>query len=201
MKSALLILALFCLLAPPSFAEMKYYPDPVYQKLGDDDSSPMDEMFNLAQQGDVRAQFIMGDLYSKGKGGVAKDIKEARRWFEESAVYGYAHSFIRLAALARRENRPVEAWQWYTLAIDAFDYGDGQKYAITARRDLAESARLTPEEMARARKAVRAWKEARDDRLRQEQAEQREKEKREKEEMEKWQAAVSVQEEKTNEQN
>lgn len=149
----------------PAFANLKYYPDPVYQKFNSEDSSPMEDMVTLAQSGDVRAQFILGDLYSKGKGGVAKDITEARRWFEESAIHGYNSSFIRLAALAKRANKPLEAWQWYSLAIQGFDSGDERRYAIQARRDLVEKAGLSQDDIRLARKSMSDWEDMRDKKL------------------------------------
>ncbi|MBI3441300.1 MAG: sel1 repeat family protein [Proteobacteria bacterium] len=159
------MILLSCLGTTAAQAHLKYYPDPVYQKLNDDDSSPMTDMIDLAAQGDVRAQFIMGDLYSKGKGGVAKDLTAARHWFEESGIHGYGHSFIRLAALAKHDNRPKEAWQWYSLAIKTFDYGDERKYAIQARHDLVENATLSEEDIREARKSMSAWEDMRDQHL------------------------------------
>ncbi len=143
-------------------AEIQYQPDPIYQKLHDDDQTPMEDMLAFARRGDVRAQFILGDLYSKGKGGMKKDLKESRRWFEESASHGYGHSFIRLAALAKRDNNPTLAWQWYTLAIEFLDDADKRRFAVNARRDLD----LAPENIAAARQSMKEWENARDDRLR-----------------------------------
>jgi TPR repeat protein len=151
----------------PASAHLKYYSDPAYRKLNEDDHHPMDEMIDLAKQGDVRAQFILGDMYQKGKGGLVQDAREARRWFGESAVHGYSQSFIRLAALSKHAGKPVEAWQWYTLAIENLD-DDTQQYAIKARNDLTESAQLTREEMDHARDSIKAWKEARREQLRNE---------------------------------
>lgn len=161
------VLCAALLMAVPvsAHANIKYYPDPVYQKFGPDDTSPMADMVDMASQGDVRAQFIMGDLYSKGKGGVAKDPAEARHWFEESGRHGYAYSFLRLAAMAKRENKPLEAWQWYSLAIKAFDDGDERKFAITARHDVAESAKLSLEDLRQARKSMSDWEDDSNKRL------------------------------------
>lgn len=177
-------LIIFLLLASiPAQADLKYYPDPVYKKLNAEDHHPMDDMLDLAKQGDVRAQFILGDMYAKGKGGLPRDFTEAKRWFEESAMHGYGQSFIRLAALAKREKNPIEAWQWYTLAIDALE-GDFRKVAIDARRELTEQAELSDEHIKEARQAIRDWKDMQGDRLRAERDAAREKEKQEKERQE-----------------
>ncbi len=168
----LMCLAMAAGTATAAQAELKYYPDPAYHKLNSDDPHPMDEMIDLAKQGDARAQFILGDMYEKGKGGLEKDMKESRHWFEESAVHGYSHSFIRLAALAKHEDNPVEAWQWYTLAINSFDSGDAQQFVIKARHDLVETAELSRDDIWEARKAVDAWEDSRDKQLRMEKEQQ-----------------------------
>jgi TPR repeat protein len=151
---------------------IKYYPDPVYQKLNSGDSHPMDEMLDLAKAGDVRAQFILGDLYSKGKGGLPRDVKESRRWFEASALHGYNHSFIRLAALAKHTSNPIEAYQWYTLAIERTN-GDEKAYAREARKGLVTDKKLTPEDINKAEKLMDTWKDTQDALRRREQAEQK----------------------------
>ncbi|TNE30944.1 MAG: hypothetical protein EP349_04615, partial [Alphaproteobacteria bacterium] len=86
----LLIAALLCLPAQAFAADKTYkkptkipvYPDPVYKPLYEDAEHPLAVLIAMADEdGDARAQFILGDLYSKGKGGFAKDLKEAARWF------------------------------------------------------------------------------------------------------------------------
>jgi TPR repeat protein len=159
--------ALICAAAPAQ-ADLKYYPDPVHRKLSDDDPPAMSDMTELALEGDTRAMFILGDMYEKGKGGLPKDLKESRKWFEESGMHGYGHSFIRLAAMAKLEKKPIEAWQWYTLAIRHLDNDDTQNYAIQARKALEEKFQLTSEDIAAARDAQDAWEDARDQHLRDE---------------------------------
>jgi TPR repeat protein len=174
------------LLAPASArADLKYFPDPAYKRLNADDPPPMSEMIDLANQGDTRAMFILGDMSEKGKGGLEKDVKQARSWFEESAMHGYSQSFIRLAAMAKHDKNPKEAWQWYTLAISGFDDGDAQDYAIRARKELVEKAKLAPDDIDAARKAMNDWKDARDKHLRDEKDAAAEKERQQKEQAEK----------------
>lgn len=151
-----LIAAVSFAAAPVAAAGIKYYEDPVYQKLAPDDHLPMEDMMMLAEDGDVRAQYIMGDLYSKGKGGFAKNLRKAREWFETSARNGYAFSFIRLAALAKRQRNPADAYQWYTLAMKHCK-GEDRAWAQKARDQLIADARLTPEEIDGARKAANTW--------------------------------------------
>lgn len=179
------ILLVLLFFSTAAVADIPYYPDPVYKKFGDADHSPIEDMVDFAKQGDVRAQFILGDLYSKGKGGMPKDLKEARHWFGESAIHGYAHSFLRLAALAKHDNNPLEAWQWYTLAIDALE-DDRRRFAVEARKELVDAAKLDSKNIAAARGAMKDWEDARDDRLRAEKKLAREKAQLEKEQVKKF---------------
>ncbi len=165
MASAAVVAVLFAV-AVPAQAGLTYYPDPVYKKLAPDDHSPMDDILNMAKQGDARAQFMIADLYSKGKGGMPKDLAEAKRWFEESAMHGYDQSFIRLAAIAKREKKPAEAWQWYTLALDSFSRGDARAdYVEAARQKVIDDDKLTSDDISAAKKAMHAWEDARDKHL------------------------------------
>ena len=164
---------------------LKYYPDPVYKRLNNDDPPAMSDMTDLANQGDVRAMFILGDMYEKGKGGLPKDLVQARHWFEESGMHGYGQSFIRLAAIAKHANNTTEAWQWYSLAIKNLDNDDTQQYAIRARKDLTDSAKLSDGDIDQAHKLVSAWEDARDKHLRDEKDAEAEKEKQQKEQEEK----------------
>ena len=154
----LLTIALVLLAALPAQAEkIKYYQDPVYQRLNAGDAHPMNDLIALAEGNDTRAQFILGDLYAKGKGGLSKNEKKASYWFEQSAKRGYVASFVRLAALAKRRQANVEAYKWYSLAIEQFSGGD-QKYALKARNNLAASANLSAKEIKEAKNAVNDWK-------------------------------------------
>ena len=113
---ALLLVAL--VIAAPAHAQEKitFFEDPVFKPLNKDDEHPMADLILLADQGDTRAQFILGDLYAKGKGGLVKNPQKARHWFNQSAISGYGASLIRLAALAKRDGNIIEAYSWYDLA-------------------------------------------------------------------------------------
>jgi len=145
------------LAVPPAQAEkIKYIPDPPYQTMADEDPHPMDDMKALAKEGDLRAQFILGDLYSKGKGALKKDPRQARYWFENSAYHGYGFSFIRLAALDKREKKPEEAYKWYTLCMEKLG-GDERKWCDKSRDELAKSAKMTREQVKSAKKKAASW--------------------------------------------
>lgn len=164
----IICIALLWSISLPALADIKYYSDPVHKSYSKDDPPAMSDMIDLANQGDVRAMFILGDMYEKGKGGLPKDQKQARQWFEDSAMHGYNQAFIRLAAMAKRANNPIEAWQWYSLAIKNFDSGNTQQYVIRARKALTESANLSSADTDQGRKAMSDWETARDKYLRDE---------------------------------
>lgn len=127
-KFLFLLIALLLSLPVAAFAADKSYkkptgipvrPDPVYKPLYEEAAHPLAVLIEMAEEdGDARAQFILGDLYSKGKGGFAKDIEKAAHWFESSARSGYIHSYIRLAALAVKRGDLIAAYQWYYLGED-----------------------------------------------------------------------------------
>ncbi len=52
----------------------------------------------LAERGDAGAQYILGNLYSKGLG-VDKDYRQAARWYTQSAEQGMAQAQFNLALL------------------------------------------------------------------------------------------------------
>lgn len=139
--------------------QIKYLSDPVYEKMAPEDPHPMEDLVLMGEEGDARAQFILGDLYGKGKGGLPRNIKKSREWFEKSARGGYAQSFIRLAALEKRVKKPEDAYKWYTLAIDALPSGE-RKWAQTARDALVKEHSLTAAQIKSAKAAASAWKKA-----------------------------------------
>src|SRR6218665_1621388 len=126
----------------PAMADIKYLSDPVYEKMASEDPHPMEDLLVLGDEGDARAQFILGDLYGKGKGGLPRNIGKARTWFEKSASGGYVQSFIRLAALEKRVNKPEDAYKWYTLAIETLPSSE-KKWAQNARDTLVKEQNLT----------------------------------------------------------
>lgn len=151
------LLAGFVFAAPLAAAEkIKYKADPAYEKMAPGDSHPMDDMIALAEGGDLRAQFILGDLYSKGKGGLKRNTTKARHWFEQSAYNGYSASFIRLAALDKRAKKPEEAYKWYTLCIEEMNSAS-RKWCDTSRDALVKSAKLDRAQIKAAKKKADSW--------------------------------------------
>lgn len=75
----------------------------------------------LAQEGNAKAEYNLGQMYISGDG-VPQDVGEAQRWYRRSAEHGYdeaqytlgALHFRRVAALSSHE----EAVEWYRKAAE-----------------------------------------------------------------------------------
>lgn len=156
LKTIIIILVFALLQMPQAQAEIAYSADPPYKKLNPADSSPMMEMHGLAKGGDLRAMYILGNLYAKGQGGLPKDLDVAQEWFEKSAMQGYAQSFLRLAALAKRAKKPIEAYKWYTLAVDNLDAA-WQDRARLKRDSLVLDTQLTSSDKDQAHRDANLW--------------------------------------------
>lgn len=147
----LLIGFLLCLPVQAVAADQSYqkptkipvHSDPVYKPLYEEAEHPLAVLIDMAEEdGDARAQFILGDLYSKGKGGFAKDLEEAARLFEASARSGYIHSYLRLAALAAKRGDRIAAYQWYYLGEDRATRSDKElRDFMRARMDDLKSGK------------------------------------------------------------
>lgn len=137
---------------------MTYFQDPVFVKPNDETPHPLGEIMDLAANYDVRAAFILGDLYEKGKGGLPKNAALSREWFEKSAMSGYAMSFVRLAAKAKKEKNLLDAYQWYSLGLDYFKPGAHRSYIVRARNELIKEAGLGRDDLRQADKAMTLWR-------------------------------------------
>jgi TPR repeat protein len=157
MMRVLFLLCLLCAALPARAETMKYIPDPVYQSFDPAEESPMQEMIDLAKGGDIRAQYILGDLFAKGKGGLARNERTGAKWFEEAARNGYHEALVRLAAVAKRRKRPIEAYKWYSLAITNLRPGPWRAHAEDARAELVKTAGLSADDLDIARKDANKW--------------------------------------------
>lgn len=188
MMRFLMVLALVFMAAHADAATtIRYYEDPVYKPLAPEDPHPMEDLIKLAEQGDARAQFILGDLYSKGKGGLGKNLVKARYWFETSARNGYSISFIRLAALAKRGKDAVSAYKWYTLSIDKGSSRE-RKWSQKMRERLIAERDMDKNDIRAGREAVNEWLRKREEVM----AEERERARLAREEAEKNEDTVKI---------
>ncbi len=158
MKTSAFLFAVLLLIGAPAAmaAGIQYLEDPPYQQINKDDPNPMEDVIGLAEQGDQRAQYILGDLYGKGKGGLGKNQVKSRYWFERSARGGYTPAFIRLAAQAKRAHDYIAAAKWYTLDADHGERGE-RKWSKDARADLIDSGKLKKADLKLATKAADEW--------------------------------------------
>ena len=80
-----------------------------------------DRWRKLAELGHANAQFILGGLYEFG-GGVAKDEREATRWYRKAAEQGHAEAQLQLGyalgAGAGVAEDKYEAARWYRKAAE-----------------------------------------------------------------------------------
>ena len=105
-----------------------------------------------AEQGDDMNQYALGSDYALGISG-AKDDKEAFKWYFRSAEQGYvlAQSVVGGMYLEGRGVAPdiVQAYMWLSLtdlpAIPGLELG-------------SVAAKMTPQQLARAKKLAAAWK-------------------------------------------
>ncbi|WP_126452245.1 tetratricopeptide repeat protein [Sulfuriflexus mobilis] len=75
----------------------------------------------LAQQGDMKAQYDIGNMYLKGQG-TARDAKEAFNWFGKAAEQGYSRAEYKLGYLYQRGNGVTKdqdkAYHWLRKSAD-----------------------------------------------------------------------------------
>jgi localization factor PodJL len=107
-----------------------------------------------AEQGNVRAMHNLAVMLSEGVGG-APDFSDAARWFVRAADHGVRDSQYNLGVMfARGLGGPqdlVQSYKWFAIAAQ-----QGDPDAGTRRDEVAKV--LSPDQMAQAQAAVRAWR-------------------------------------------
>jgi hypothetical protein len=107
----------------------------------------------LAAQGDVYAQFNLGNMYANGQG-VPKDEQQAVVWFRKAAEQGNAMAQFNLGLMYDNgQGAPKDeqsAYFWWLLAS-----ARGNQSAVN-NRDIVER-RLSPAQRAAAQAAARNW--------------------------------------------
>lgn len=119
---------------------------------------------DLARSGDARAQFILGDVYAKGRSGLEQNDEKARKWFTRAARQDYHPALVRLAALEKHADDPLAAYKWYNLALDRFD-SKSKTYAFVkeAQRELVREAGLTSKQQSEAKRLAGLWAQGKPD--------------------------------------
>jgi TPR repeat protein len=113
-----------------------------------------------AEQGDIQAQRYLGFMYANGQG-VARDDREAVKWYGLAAEQGDADAQVNLgvmysAARGTSQNY-VLAHKWFSLAAERYPASDRQKRQQAMRNTELLESKMTPEQLAEARRLARTW--------------------------------------------
>lgn len=121
----------------------------------DYESLPLQKLVHLAEQGDVNAQYNLGESYDDGQG-VPEDDVEAVKWWRKAAEQGHAKAQFSLGiAYALGQGVPrdyVLSYMWSNLAV-----AQGHKNANAVKWRLSKE--MTREQIAVAQKLSREWSE------------------------------------------
>ena len=89
-----------------------------------DYKTAFNELMPLAQQGDFRAQYILGNMYKNGSG-VLQDYKKAVKWYRLAAKQGLAFAQYGLGVMYSEGEGVLQddkkAVKWYRLAAEQGD--------------------------------------------------------------------------------
>ncbi len=143
--------------ATRGFAPAQYRLGNMYEKglgMSRDLEKAKDWYKRAAEQGNISAMHNLAVLYATGTNG-APDNVSAVRWFTDAAEHGVKDSQYNLGILAAKGlGMPVnleDSYKWFALAANS-----GDKDAADKRDQIGRS--LTPEQLERARNAVKLWK-------------------------------------------
>jgi TPR repeat protein len=152
MRLLKILLILFVCAAGPAVAGP--YEDAVAAYDKGDYATALRRFRHLAEQGNAKAQFILGFMYTLGQG-VPQDPVQAVFWWGKGAEQGLAPAQAGIGLMyARGRGLPqdyVLAHMWLNLAASKGDT-DAVK-----NRDLV-AAKMTPAQIAEAQKLAREWK-------------------------------------------
>ena len=113
----------------------------------------------LAEQGNTKAQTMLGDMYASGHG-VSLDYTRAVGWFRKAAEQGDAEAQNNLGVMYGNglgmPRDVVVAHMWWSLAVNggyrAAAIGRDQAAALMTAADVSKSRRLAREWLAKHRK-------------------------------------------------
>jgi TPR repeat protein len=115
-----------------------------------------------AEQGGDDAQFSLANGYEHGQG-VPQDYAAAVKWYGKAAEQGHPPAQNSLGGMyGSGKGVPqdyVQAHKWYSLAV-ANVTDDKQRETFVKNRDML-AAKMTPTQIAEARKLAREWKPSR----------------------------------------
>lgn len=107
---------------------------------------------SVAEQGNTRAQRLLGVMYSTGQG-VPQDYSVGARWFKKAAAGGDRVAYVDLGVLYRQglgvPKDPIAAYMWFSLAAQKGDaYSEkalAQLSSVLNRQQLLEAQARTAE--------------------------------------------------------
>ncbi len=112
----------------------------------------------LAEQGDTKAQFVLGSMYRDGRG-VAKDKNEMLRWWRMAAEggnfdaqYALGNMYSGGSGVAKDH---VMAYMWFDILAARATEGFIGKIAQSNRNALKSF--MTPDEVAKAKELSADW--------------------------------------------
>lgn len=107
-----------------------------------------------AEQGEVEAQYMLGNMYADGRG-VIQDHMQAAKWLKRAANAGHLDAMYRLGMMYVAGNGVTkdftEAYVWFNLAA-----AEGNQTAMIAREEVVKL--LTADQLAQGQARSRSWK-------------------------------------------
>jgi hypothetical protein len=113
-----------------------------------------------AEQGDMEGQRYLGFMYANGQG-VARNDKEAVKWYGRAAEQGDADAQVNLgvmysAARGTSQNL-VQAHKWFNVAASRYPRSERGKREQAIRNSERLAEKMSPDEIAEAKKLAREW--------------------------------------------
>src|SRR5262245_41388954 len=113
-----------------------------------------------AEHGDMQAQRYLGFIYANGQG-VARDDREAVKWYGRAAEQGDADAQASLggmysAARGTSQNY-VQAHKWFTVAAQRYPASERTKRAQAIRNSELLASKMSPAQLEEAQKLAREW--------------------------------------------
>jgi len=112
----------------------------------------------LAQGGDIRAQYLLGRIYSEGEG-IAKNDEEGVKWYRLAADRGDTISQLALGTMyvnGRGVRRSfIRAYSWFTIVAQS-DSRDAVGQALDVRDRIEQL--MSSQEIKEAEGFAAAWK-------------------------------------------
>jgi TPR repeat protein len=157
MRLLMSLLLLFICTASPVSAGPFEDGDAAYSR--SDYATAMRLLRPLADQGNGRAQILVGMMHELGQG-VAKNGVAAAEWYRKAADKGWPSAQGNLGALyAQGLGVPqdyVQAYKWWTLAAARFSSSERRDITLKSRSEIIP--KMTQAQIAEAESQARDWK-------------------------------------------